>query len=319
MKTVSPNVCASFEIQWIYKIDGEKNTTGMKYLLPSVTLPGGVPTFQTAIDIVSMKKSEKNLNFYDFKLRGSIATVNKLDSTVKRVYCKYITMKLEKLVCNKYLNRIKTFTQSGVGVYSGMVNNMNTFGNRYCFDISAIHSDYPYDLCDKLMAGEMWPENKAPKFSDIEFVVSGVGFDAHRAIVCARSPVFAVMLANEMLDSGTVRVEITDVSVETFRLFLQFLYTGSLDESCFDEKLKNCADKYQVTTLSNLCGGLAMQQDSEKCKVLARSAACKSDRYGYDKRVCPFALLKLVMLFVFFFKGKRRFMKRNQLSTKNAS
>ena len=86
------------------------------------------------------------------------------------------------------------------------------------------------------------------------------------------------MFANEMLESRTGRVHITDVSVETFRLFLQFLYTGSLDGGSFDEKLKYCADKYQVTTLNDLCGGLLVQPDSEKYKELRRSAARKDHR-----------------------------------------
>ena len=142
-----------------------------------------------------------------------------------------------------------------------MAKNKTTLTENYYFDISAIHSDYPYELCDQLMAGEMWPEEKAPKLSDIKFVVSGVIVDAHKAIVCARSPVFAAMFAN----MNTLDVHIADVSVETFQIFLKFLYTGTLDESCLDEKLKYCADKYQVTTLSDLCGGLLVRQDSEKC------------------------------------------------------
>lgn len=126
----------------------------------------------------------------------------------------------------------------------------------------------------------MWPDNKAPKLSDIRFVVSGVDVNAHKAIVCARSPVFAAMFANEMLESCTGCVEITDVSVETFRIFLQFLYTGSLDEGYFNERLKYCADKYQVTTLSDLCAGLLVQQDSEKFKVCVRNAQVNNTRYG---------------------------------------
>ena len=246
MEAVSPDVCASFEIQSTCKIDGNKNTSGTKYLLPSVKLPNIVPVFQTAIDIVSKKKSETNADLYDFAFMGTIVTVNNLCSTTERVYYKYSGMKLGKFICNKYLNRTKTFSQSTTALYLGLTDNLSILGNDYRLDISAIHSDYPYELCDQLLAGEMWPENNDLKLPDIEFMVSDVEVHAHRAIVCAHSPVFAAMFGNEMLESRTGRVQIADVSVETFRLFLQFLYTGSLDESCFGEELKYCADKYQV-------------------------------------------------------------------------
>ena len=282
MKTISPDVCASFLIEWNYEIYGDKNTAGKKYLLPSVRLPSGVPIFQAAFDIVSKEKNKSNAALYDITTRSSIATANKLDSTVERVYFQYSSMDLGKFVCNKYLNRTKTFSQSLLGTYSGLANKTKTFPGKYHFDISATHSDYVYELCDQLMATEMWPENNALKLSDIEFVVSGVTVDAHKAIVCARSPVFAAMFANEMLESRIGRVNITDVSVETFRLFLQFLYTGSLDESSFDEQLKYCADKYQVKTLNDLCCGLLVQQDSERCKDLRRRVECRSERYAYE-------------------------------------
>ena len=214
-------------------------------------------------------------------------------------------MNLGKFVCNKYLNRTKTFSQSEMVAHSDSANNRNTFHNTFHFDISAAHSDYVYELCDQLMATEMWPENNAPKLSDIEFVVSGVTVDAHKAIVCARSPVFAAMFANEMLESRIGRVNITDVSVETFRLFLLFLYTGLLDESSFDEKLKYCADKYQVKTLSDLCGGLLAQQDSERCKDLRRRVACRSERYAFEG--CVYLSLYNICTDLLFLKGQGDF------------
>ena len=166
MKTISADVCASFEIEWICEIDWDKNTAGMKYLLPSFTLPTRVPTFQAAFDIVSREKSEENADEYDYNIRGSIVTVNKVDSAVEKVYLEYgKSMNLLKFICNKYLNRTKTFSQSEMVVYSDSANNMNNFLLTiltYHFDISATHSDYVYELCDQLMASKMWPGNKAP-------------------------------------------------------------------------------------------------------------------------------------------------------------
>ena len=286
MATVSANVCASFEIKSIYEVGKHKNEKDLRYLLPMVKLPGKVPAFQLAIDILEKERSKKGTGLYDFLLRETIATVDRLDSTISRVYFKYSSLELARFACGTYLNRTRTFSDPIESTSTGVILNSGSYclKNRYRFDVDAVHSDYPYELCDHLMAAEMWPENRAPRLSDIRFVVSGVDVDAHKAVVCARSPVFEAMFANDVLESRTSCVQITDVSVETFRLFLQFLYTGSLDESCFDEKLKYCADKYLVTTLSDLCAGLLVQQDPDKFKVTLTNvtdATHKTNRYWY--------------------------------------
>ena len=126
---------------------------------------------------------------------------------------------------------------------------------RYC--------NYSYEMVDRLMAEQLWPAGGPPLlFADIEFIVAGVAFKAHRAIVCARSPVFAAMFASGMRESETGRVEITDVSPETFADFLKFVYTGQLDTPCFaNSELGYCADKYEVKTLTDLCNGSTERDD----------------------------------------------------------
>ena len=141
-------------------------------------------------------------------------------------------------------------------------------------NIIAKHCDYSYKMMDRLMNGELWPENGAPaKFADIEFLVSGVDFKAHRAVVCARSAVFAAMFTSGMGESETGRVEITDVSPETFADFLRFVYTGQLDTACFaNSQLGYCADKYQVETLGDLCRGSIAGRDSDILKSALMSS-----------------------------------------------
>ena len=126
---------------------------------------------------------------------------------------------------------------------------------RYC--------NYSFRMMDRLMSRQLWPENGAPpNFADVEFLVSGVAFKAHRAIVCARSPVFAAMFASGMRESEMGRLEITDVSPETFADFLKFVYTGQLDTPCFaNSELGYCADKYEVKTLTDLCNGSTERDD----------------------------------------------------------
>ena len=60
-------------------------------------------------------------------------------------------------------------------------------------------------------------------------------------------------------------------------------------------------------------------QDSEKYKVAARRAACKSDRYGFERLLCRFTCAPVKFLFLLFFEERRRFIQSNQLSSKNAS
>ena len=132
------------------------------------------------------------------------------------------------------------------------------------------------------MAQELWPGNGAhPLFADIEFIVSGVVFKAHRAIVCARSTVFAAMFASGMRESKTGRVEINDASPETFADFLKFVYTGQLDTLSFaNRQLGYCADKYQVKTLSDLCSAPVACLDSDAFNAaLDNSKLCVFAKY----------------------------------------
>lgn len=64
------------------------------------------------------------------------------------------------------------------------------------------------------------------KFSDVTLAVSGREFQAHKAILAARSPVFAAMFEHEMEERKHNRVEITDVDHEVLREMLRFIYTG---------------------------------------------------------------------------------------------
>ena len=118
-------------------------------------------------------------------------------------------------------------------------------------------------MWDRLMGEQLKPTKVDSLFADVELVVSGVSFKAHRAILAARSPVFAAMFASTMSESVTGRVDIPDVSPETFAQFLQFIYTGRLDTPCFaNEQLGSCADKYNIKTLIDLCNGSLARQDS---------------------------------------------------------
>lgn len=86
-------------------------------------------------------------------------------------------------------------------------------------------------------------------FSDMVFVVKEgenrpVKLSAHKAIICARSPVFAAMFSNECRERQENKVNISDVPVRVFEELLQFMYTGRVSHlGAFKIELLMAADK----------------------------------------------------------------------------
>lgn len=107
------------------------------------------------------------------------------------------------------------------------------------------------------------------KFSDVTLTVCGREFQAHKAILAARSPVFSAMFEHEMEERKQNRVDITDVDHEVLREMLRFIYTGkaaNLDKMADD--LLAAADKYALERLKvmceeSLCTGLNVDNAAE--------------------------------------------------------
>ncbi|XP_022126344.1 protein roadkill isoform X3 [Pieris rapae] len=92
------------------------------------------------------------------------------------------------------------------------------------------------------------------RFSDVTLAVGGREFQAHKAILAARSPVFAAMFEHEMEERKRNRVDITDVDHEVLREMLRFIYTDrapNLDKMADD--LLAAADKYALDRLKVMC------------------------------------------------------------------
>ncbi|KAK2659404.1 hypothetical protein Ddye_005937 [Dipteronia dyeriana] len=101
-----------------------------------------------------------------------------------------------------------------------------------------------------------------PCYTDVVLVASShdgtagppVPVPAHKAVLMSRSPVFKAMLENEMEESRSGTVKISDVSYEAIRAFVNYLYTA---EACLDEQmacdLLELAEKYQVKHLKAYC------------------------------------------------------------------
>ena len=92
-------------------------------------------------------------------------------------------------------------------------------------------------------------------FCDVELMVNGKHFHAHKNMLAARSSVFAAMFKDEMAEKINNTVEITDIDHEVFEEVLRYIYTGETS-SLTDEiamKLLVAADKYELNRLKIIC------------------------------------------------------------------
>ncbi|XP_057978120.1 BTB/POZ domain-containing protein At4g08455-like [Malania oleifera] len=101
----------------------------------------------------------------------------------------------------------------------------------------------------------------SPSFPDVILVASdhdspqhSPPIPAHKSVLVSRSPVFKAMLENEMEESLSGRIKISDVSYDVLRMFVNYLYTA---EACLDEQMARdlivLAEKYQVKHLKACC------------------------------------------------------------------
>uniref|UniRef100_A0A8C4WYP3 Speckle type BTB/POZ protein like n=1 Tax=Eptatretus burgeri TaxID=7764 RepID=A0A8C4WYP3_EPTBU len=99
--------------------------------------------------------------------------------------------------------------------------------------------------------GDLWESNR---FADCCLCVCGREFNAHKAILAARSAVFNAMFKHEMEETKKNRVEIKDVEPEVFKEMLRFVYTGRAPnlEKMADDLLA-AADKYALDRLKVMC------------------------------------------------------------------
>lgn len=85
--------------------------------------------------------------------------------------------------------------------------------------------------------------------------VKGENFQAHKAVLGARSAVFAAMFEHDIAEKNTNSVSITDCNPDSFQEFLLFLYTGQLEDVTSSKvfSLYETADKYDVKELKEEC------------------------------------------------------------------
>ena len=94
---------------------------------------------------------------------------------------------------------------------------------------------------------------KKETISDVHFIVQNLKIPAHKAVLAARSPVFAAMFQSEMQENSSNEVVVTDMEPDALKQMLQFIYTGRCQIGAWTEDLFFAADKYDIKDLKEIC------------------------------------------------------------------
>ncbi|EPS61448.1 hypothetical protein M569_13349, partial [Genlisea aurea] len=107
----------------------------------------------------------------------------------------------------------------------------------------------------------------------------------------SRSPVFRAMLENEMEESLSGTVKISDISYDALRAFVNYLYTAeaSLDEQLACDLLV-LAEKYEVKHLKSYCEKFLMSKLNWENSLLVYAFA-----HQHGARTLLEAALSLIM------------------------
>ncbi|XP_038113274.1 speckle-type POZ protein [Culex quinquefasciatus] len=92
------------------------------------------------------------------------------------------------------------------------------------------------------------------QFTDLTITVGQQSFRAHKAILVARSTVFAAMFQHDMKESQRNEITITDVEPKVFEEVLRFIYTDKVQGlPQLVHELLAAADKYDLARLKVMC------------------------------------------------------------------
>ncbi|CAO2587884.1 Speckle-type POZ protein [Lemmus lemmus] len=123
-----------------------------------------------------------------------------------------------------------------------------------CISISEQNVQPGIDIPRCTLADELEELWENPHFTDCCLVVAGQEFQAHKAILAARSPVFRAMFEHDTEESKKNRIEIHDLEPEVFKAMVGFIYTGKEpDIHTMADALLAAADKYGLERLKVMC------------------------------------------------------------------
>lgn len=106
--------------------------------------------------------------------------------------------------------------------------------------------------------------------SDIVILVKASRFEAHKTVLCARSPVFLAMFQSNLTETQTNTVKINGIKPAVFREVLRFIYTDEVEKlNELAEELMAAAERYMLDLLKEKCAThLATKITVESCAHL---------------------------------------------------
>uniref|UniRef100_A0A0E0QZG5 BTB domain-containing protein n=2 Tax=Oryza TaxID=4527 RepID=A0A0E0QZG5_ORYRU len=126
--------------------------------------------------------------------------------------------------------------------------------------------------------------------TDVEFVVGGETFAAHRLVLAARSPVFKAELFKPMEEGTTDVIKIDNMDAQVFKALLVFIYTDTWpeigqDETTMVQQLLVAANKYSLSRLKIMCEDKLCSYIDTSSVVTMLMLADKYQCHGL-KKVC---------------------------------
>lgn len=96
---------------------------------------------------------------------------------------------------------------------------------------------------------------------DVTLKVMDKEYKAHRSVLIARSSVFAATFKHDTLERQTGVIIISDCDPDSFQEFLDYLYSGKLEELSYRSALNlyYTSDKYDIEELKSFCVEYLMQ------------------------------------------------------------
>ena len=111
--------------------------------------------------------------------------------------------------------------------------------------------DPGYHVARTKVLTSLWENGE---LSDVQVVVEGQRFAAHRVVLAAGSPHFRAMFTRTFSESRQSEVELHEMPAEGFRGVLVYLYSGELALTDANaEPVLLAADRCEVLGLVNLC------------------------------------------------------------------
>ncbi|XP_069497887.1 BTB/POZ domain-containing protein 8 isoform X2 [Ambystoma mexicanum] len=153
-----------------------------------------------------------------------------------------------KEVEEELLNAIQKASETTVKHISlSNVKNKETSNVQYAQNVvSILHDDFELEPASKL-GEDLLSIYKNCYFPDLEFCIGEHHFQAHRAILCARSNYFAAMLNGGWAESTQNQISLKGVSPVEVNVMMHFIYGATLDFS-------NKVDAGQILCMADMYG-----------------------------------------------------------------